>query len=86
MIPTPLAARMPIRLGELEKTRALLETLTQTDQAQGDLCIGVANNELGVHITIMQKHSDGSATLIYSAKAPAGDSCGLASLVPKTEV
>lgn len=42
--------------------------------AEGELHIGVANNDRGVHINIIQRHADGTATVVYSAQAPAGDS------------
>jgi len=49
----------------------------------GWLNIGVANNDQGVHISIMQRHADGTTTVIYSAKAPVGDSYGRAALAAK---
>jgi hypothetical protein len=52
--------------------------------ASDELHIGVSNNDQGVHINIMQRHADGSATMIYSAKAPAGDSYGRASLATQS--
>ncbi|WP_323142769.1 hypothetical protein [Massilia phyllosphaerae] len=48
--------------------------------ASDELHIGVSNNDQGVHINIMQRHADGTVTVIYTAKAPAGDSYGRASL------
>lgn len=50
--------------------------------AQSELHIGMSNNDQGVHISIMQQHADGSATLIFSQKCPEGDSFGRATLVP----
>jgi len=38
------------------------------------LVIGMANNDLGVHINIMQRHANGNTTVLYQAKVPAGDS------------
>ena len=46
----------------------------------GELHIGVSNNDQGVHVNIMQRHADGTVTLIYAAMAPPGDSYGRAAL------
>jgi len=48
--------------------------------AGAELHIGVSNNDQGVHINIMQQQADGTATVIYTARAPAGDSYGRARL------
>lgn len=48
--------------------------------AGAELHIGVSNNDQGVHINIMQRQADGTATVIYTARAPAGDSYGRARL------
>jgi len=45
-----------------------------------DLHIGASNNDQGVHINIMQRHADGSATIIYAGKVPPGDSYARAAL------
>jgi len=44
------------------------------DAAPAELCIGVSNNDEGVHINVMQPHADGSATVLHSAECPKGDS------------
>lgn len=38
------------------------------------LCIGFANNDQGVHVSVMQQHAGGAVTLLHQAKVPAGDS------------
>lgn len=49
-------------------------------EASPELHIGMSNNDQGVHINIMQKHADGSVTVIFSGKCPEGDSFGYATL------
>lgn len=39
------------------------------------LSIGVANNEWGCTICIMQHHEDGCVTVHYGAMHPEGDTC-----------
>lgn len=38
------------------------------------LSIGFANNDQGVHVSVMQQHAGGAVTLLHQAKVPAGDS------------
>lgn len=63
--------------GIIEQARRAAQPVVPAD----DLHIGVSNNDQGVHINIMQRHADGSATTIYAGQAPRGDSYGRAALV-----
>lgn len=38
------------------------------------LSIGFANNDQGVHVSVMQQHAGGAVTLLHQSKVPAGDS------------
>jgi hypothetical protein len=51
--------------------------------ASAELRIGVSATEHGATVCIMQPHADGSATVIYSATHPTGDSMGSAALVDR---
>jgi len=46
----------------------------QSGKETAQLSIGFANNDQGVHVSVMQQHSDGAVTLLHQAKVPAGDS------------
>lgn len=52
------------------------EAVHAQQEAPAELCIGVSNNDEGVHINVMQRHADGSTTVLHSAKCPKGGSFG----------
>jgi len=49
------------------------------------LSIGFANNGHGVHVSVMQQHADGSATVLHAGKVPGGDSFARFTLATKDE-
>jgi hypothetical protein len=54
------------------KVGTLLYTESGKETAQ--LSIGFANNDQGVHVSVMQQHAGGPVTLLHQSKVPAGDS------------
>jgi len=64
--------------------RAALAAQSQGAQA-AQLCIGFANNDQGVHVSVMQQNSDGSATVLHAGKVPGGDSFARFTLAAKAE-
>ena len=72
------------------KVGTLLYTESGKETAQ--LSIGFANNDQGVHVSVMQRHPDDAITLLHQAKVPAGDSVAHFSIavkqaaVPRTDL
>jgi hypothetical protein len=62
--------------GEIQDLRAAISPAPGC-HAPAELCISVSNNDEGVYVNIMQRHQDGSSTVLHSAKCPRGDSFGL---------
>lgn len=58
-------------------------------QSQGaqtaQLSIGFANNDQGVHVSVMQQNGDGSATVLHHGRVPAGDSFARFALAARAE-
>jgi Lar family restriction alleviation protein len=46
----------------------------ESGKEAAQLSIGFANNDQGVHVSVMQQHAGGAVTLLHQAKVPAGDS------------
>ena len=46
----------------------------ESGKETAQLSIGFANNDQGVHVSVMQQHAGGAVTLLHQAKVPAGDS------------
>lgn len=67
-----------------ESWQAALAAQSQGAQA-AQLSIGFANNDQGVHVSVMQQHGDGSATVLHHGRVPAGDSFARFALAAKAE-
>lgn len=68
----------------VEQARTALAAQSQGAQA-AQLRIGFANNDQGVHVSVMQQHADGSATVLHAGKVPCGDSFARFTLAAKAE-
>jgi len=62
------------------------EVAAQSQGAQAaQLGIGFANNDQGVHVSVIQQHADGNFTVLHQGRVPAGDSFARFALAAKAE-
>ena len=66
---------------------ALIDHARRSSSAAGseqdELHIGMSNNDQGVHVSIIQRHADGTSTVIFTDKVPTGDSYARAAIAQR---